>query len=144
MLKHTLLLAAAFAAITSVAQAGDNDDPPILFHGPGMAVIMKSTARDIDVVTGDNPLDKVRAFVCKSTAGCVVIMSASLTRVNTLGTKTCSFVHGVAGNPGFPSGRNDLALVVTRTQRVVTQGTHSIQTIVHADNTQGRIQGWAV
>jgi hypothetical protein len=144
MRKSAILLASVFAAIASGACAGDNDGAPILFRAPGMAVIMKGSLRHIDVVTGDNQLDKLRTFECRSAGGCVVIMSASVNRSGTIGSVTCSLVDGVSGAPGCPFDSNDAALVVTRSQIVVGQGSHTVQTIFHSDNSVGQVLGWSV
>jgi hypothetical protein len=145
MLKHTLLLATAFTAMTSFACAGDNDDPPILYHGPGMTVIMKSSTRHTNLVVGDNALDKVRTFECKSSAGCVVVLSASFVRSGVVaGTVTNSYVDGQAATPVNPNDGHDRDSVVIRSQKVVAQGLHTVQTLVHSDNVEGQIVAWEV
>ncbi len=120
---------------------------PILFRAPGMAVIMKGSMRHMDVIGGDNVLDKVRTFTCKSAAGCIVITSASTTRFQTLGTSTCSYVDDNAGTPGCaydPITIGDNVTSVMQEQFAVSAGLHSVQTRVHSDNTLGQILGWEV
>jgi hypothetical protein len=143
MTKHIVTLAVAFAAMASIAHAGTGAAPPVVIHGAGMSVIANSGTRPITLVQGDNPIDEAHVFNCKSARGCVAILSASIAPGDTIETQSCTYVDGVAATPctfdGISGGR-----LVIRSQSVVGPGRHTVQTIVHADITQGQILAWEV
>ncbi|HEX3651308.1 MAG TPA: hypothetical protein VHU18_00630 [Rhizomicrobium sp.] len=136
-------IAAAIAALVAGIAVASDDDAPIRYHRHGMTVIMRSSMTPINVVLGDNPLDKPHTFTCKSASGCVVLISSSNVQMGTDGTETCSFVDGTPAAPGCV-GDFVAPPVVRQQQTKVSQGQHTLQTIVHSLNAGGQITGWQV
>jgi hypothetical protein len=105
---------------------------------------MHSSMKPLTLLVGAIVLDKPQSFTCKSLAGCVVIMSASVQETHDVnGTVTCSYVDESEGAPGCTLDPGNGVFTV-RQQSKVAPGAHLIQTKVHSFNAQGQIVGWAV
>jgi hypothetical protein len=112
-----------------------------------MTVIAHAKTETMTVQVGDNPLDKPHTFTCQSTAGCLVVMSASDMETDTLGTKLCPLVDGQDGIPACwyeATGYTNTSLQFANEQRQVGPGQHTLQTLVRSDNTEGQVLGWQV
>lgn len=136
----SLILIASAATLTTVTYGAGNEDAPVRWRShDGIQEIMRSSMKPIKFVIGDIPIGEPRKFMCKSTAGCVVIVSASLEQLGAIGASpfTCIFVDGVAAAPGCGSN-----FFQVREQMKVSTGEHTITTTVHSYNKGGKITGW--
>src|SRR4051794_26290180 len=121
---RTIAAISATFLFASVA-AASNDESPIRYRTHTMKVIMHSSTKPINIQVGDNPLGQPRSFICKSAAGCVVIMAASLYTgpdALTASEHTCSFIDGVPGAPDCPDEADGNYHVVIRDMATVGPG----------------------
>jgi hypothetical protein len=79
--------------LASVAIASD-DDAPLHFHQPGLKVYVHSHSKPISVVAGINQIGNDTTFICKSAAGCIVSLTASLHANGTANTQVCIKIDG--------------------------------------------------
>jgi hypothetical protein len=141
-MNRVLAVLAFFAFGLGTALAASDIDAPVHWRGHGQEVIMHSSMKPINVVAGDNPVDKLWTFTCKSIKGCVVITSAALRySIDTGKLGACTFIDGTAAAPGCGYGQFEPSSLI-RQQAKVVQGAHTIQTILHSANSGYQITGW--
>jgi hypothetical protein len=124
----------------------DDSDVPIRHHNGGVTVIMQSSMKPIVLVAGDNIIGKARSFDCKSSAGCVVLMNASIQETNggSRSDTICNLVDGIQGVPSCtadPGGGNP-TLNFARQQLKVGPGLHTITTIITAGSAGFEALSW--
>jgi hypothetical protein len=143
MSKTSLVCASALA----MATASSADTAPVRWNGDGQTVLMYNSNTPIDAVVGTLILDSPHHFRCMSAAGCVVIDNWAVRENGVVGYIPCTNVDGDSGTAGctYPPARTtDPAVDYGHQQIRVRQGRHTIQTTVQSDNSDGRIESWAV
>jgi len=127
---------AAFFSLLLIGSAhADVSDAPVRIHNHGVTAILHNSMKTITLAVGDNPIGRPRYFTCRSSAGCVIVMDASIREKNVQsGIMACSFIDGIAAPPGCGF---DPAFYNTDTMR------HTITTIVNTLNAGPQVVGWA-
>jgi hypothetical protein len=113
------------------------------WDGPGMFVVMHHGDRQIQLVQGDNKLDEPKAIFCQSKNGCLVSFASQIFADQTSFVYPCALVDGVQAQPRCMSDGE--AGYEERIQSAfITQGKHTIQTIVNSNISTGTIETWEV
>jgi hypothetical protein len=120
-----------------------DEGAPVRFRPPEIKTILLSSTKPMHLKVGDNPLHRQRQFVCNSTAGCIVVTSASIMQSgDRYGLQTCSLVDGQRAAPGcYP---NDINPILIQQQMHVGQGEHTIDTVVTEYGKGATVTGWEV
>jgi hypothetical protein len=138
-------------AMLATTAADPSNGAPVHFHyhHHDATVIMQNDNVPFFLEEGDNSIGRSDSFTCKSAAGCVVIMEASiLEQDSNYQGILCSYVDGVAGAPGCPLDITNSGpiRISAHQQMFVEPGLHSITTVRHIDGSgQGssEVFGWA-
>ena len=140
------ILVSVFALLSaaSISFGSSAYGAPVIIKGAPAETILQNSSTVIVLIPGNNPLDALARFNCKSTKGCVVLMTISLDgEQNFSGWGTCPYVDGVSqGNPscdpGFSTGQSLLHM-----QLNVGNGSHTVQTIIDEAGAGGdEITSW--
>jgi hypothetical protein len=105
-------------------------------------VILHHGNTQFDAIAGDNNLDDPRVITCGSLSGCLISFSA-IARVYDAGATSfslCSMVDGADVEP--PCWDDQQVTRVTRQSMHVTQGEHTIQTVIRSTRAAGIIYEW--
>jgi hypothetical protein len=128
-----------------IAYAGESAASAVYNHGR-VKVILHRSSKPIDLAVGDNLIGKARSFTCESSAGCIVLMNASIQETNggSRSDTICNLVDGIPGVPACtadPAGGNP-TLNFARQQLKVGAGSHTITTIIHAVSAGYQALSW--
>lgn len=145
-MKPVLAFSILFALGLSAALA-DGEGTPVDWRHGGQEVIMRSSMKTIHLVDGDNVLGKPVVFTCRSAAGCMLVIEASVEKDNDPGNGiTCAYVDDI---PPAPGCGNDPAFYELQTSRIIHQqakvglGDHTAK-LVASNGAGADVTGWAV
>jgi hypothetical protein len=136
------------AALFSLALMGgahaSDSVAPVRYHHGGVEVIMHNSMKAVVLSQGDNPIGKPKTFQCKSSAGCAVVMTASMRDTGTYGqTSPCLLLDGMAAAPGCGQGFGSWGQVAIYEQAKVTPGEHSISLVLNDSKGGDTLLGFA-
>ena len=124
--------------------SGTEIDAPSRFHGDGMIVILQSSAKPMQLVIGDIPLDSEHTFICKN-ATCVIVMSVSVRQTRGLTSYPCPLVDGEQGIPACSdTGDSGATTRFVNMQTKVSTGSHTVRTFIHSYDGAAEVTGWQV